>query len=63
MMLDDVSNHTGITFPPIERTKSIIASTISVEFTLGDQESDWFEFLRCCLHDKLVKIKSLLENV
>ena len=37
MMVDDVSNPTWNALSTIEKTKSTIASTISVEFALGDQ--------------------------
>lgn len=68
-MIDDVSNPTTNNLSAIQRPKATIVSTMLelprkrqiIDFTLGDQESEWFEFLRCCLHDKLLRQRTYLK--
>ena len=69
-MIDDVSNPTTNNLSAIQRLKATIVSTMLelprkrqiIDFTLGDQESEWFEFLRCCLHDKLLRQRTYLKK-
>ena len=68
-MIDDVSNPTTNNLSAIQRPKATIVSTMLeftrkrqiIDFTPGDQESEWFEFLRCCLHDKLLRQRTYLK--